>query len=429
MNVAQSFSDISDFYGDDTSQNIVSSPAKMLEGVNAMKEHFGIFSGNVAHSRNTFATRIEDLVVIPLKEFGPTFISCEKKAVARGALLLDYQHYSTKVDALKRAVESNKMDADADPGNQKIINKGVELKGKLEGNLGKLEAARSSLAARTSEVGNIFEEMENSVRVNTIENLFKVVLELVMGQWKCHADNILGVHQDKLENILGEDGLGDVNTGDSEGGREPTQIARVRGPSAPPPAAAPPVPVESGNGNENENDEIMSTVNLDDLPIKSIVFSPPPKVGEMARKASDARKSLDGNSSRPTSQDLKSFVVPEAKTRSLSERSKSIGSVNYDINGSEGSGRDSIASSSGRSAGIGSISEDRPSYSHMDLQPKTKYGDDITDMMRTAQLNNEKEVEQELEEMDHDRRESERLAKENRVGTELVSSRNNDFKI
>jgi len=50
-------------------------------------------------------------------------------------------------------------------------------------------------------------------------------------------------------------------------------------------------------------------------------------------------------------------------------------------------------------------------------------------MMRTAQLNNEKEVEQELEEMDHDRRESERLAKENRVGTELVSSRNNDFKI
>ena len=106
--------------------------------------------------------------------------------------------------------------------------------------------------------------------------------------------------------------------------------------------------------------------------------------------------------------------MKDPKTRSLSERSRSIGSV--DGQGSRPTSvrtTDSESGASGRSGGMGSICEDDAPV-HMGLKPKTVYGDDITDMMRAAQIKNEKEVEDELIFMDEDAREEERLREERR---------------
>ena len=288
-----------------------------------------------------------------------------------------------------------------------------------------MQAAKEALESSTFDLKDAFQKAEE-VRVHSVESLFEVILSEGLAQWGGYADGFENVRDGKsgLGNKRDSSGNLSVASSSEDGGIVGGAIsptARVSAPRAPPPAAAPPpMPIVPTVGDGDDNGDIkkdLIDVSLDSpasapasapvpapapaaaTPLKNateVIFKPPPMLS--------ARKSLGGDE-RPS---FSSEPIPEAKTRSLEERSRSIGSV-----GSiHDSGRPSSTSTSGRSAGMGSISEDeRPSSQtlHMALKPKTKYGDDVTDMLREAQIKNEQEVNEEFALKDEERKEEEQL--------------------
>jgi len=328
---------------------------------------------------------------------------------ARVQIVLDYQHYLDKVETLTKQLSDARVEAEVDPNNKNINEKVEILAAKLENNLGKFELAKTTLKTDTDMLMKIFEQYEREKREFAMNDWFKELLTEGLGQWNFFADALLGAGEGEngevevkfeegepnktmesvelqspikaqsqpptISTTISSNPFGNEEEEDEKNQKIGSPTARVRGPSVPPPAAAPPAP-SSGDAKK-----------------LSVEFAPPPMVGEAARRASDARKSMDGGVGVV---DVKSLAPPpEAKIRSLSDRSKSIGSK------SDGGGVDS-----GRFS-LGDINEDRPSgFSHMEMMEgvKTQYGDDLIPMLREAQLKNEQECDKEAQILEEEKR-------------------------